>query len=90
MRRLTVTVDEGVFERARKDVAAGRAESVSAWVSDAMHRKARALQELMAELEELNRAQPPSIHAIATAAKSLGKSKEWVAQRLGLGRRRRS
>jgi len=88
MRRLTITVDEEVFQRARKDVAAGRAESVSAWVSDAMARKARALQELMAELEELNRTRPPSSQAIATAARSLGKSKAWVTERLGLSKGR--
>lgn len=38
--RLTVTVDEGSLARARDAVAAGDAESVSAWVNAALVEKA--------------------------------------------------
>jgi Arc/MetJ-type ribon-helix-helix transcriptional regulator len=88
MRRVTVTVDEAVLLRAQRDVRAGRAESVSAWVADAMRRKARALDELMADIDALNRESPPSDQAIATVARSLGRSRSWVVDRLGLRRRR--
>jgi hypothetical protein len=88
MRRLTVTVEDAVLASARKDVAAGRAASVSAWVSDAMRKKAHSFQELMTDIDALNRDSPPSDHAIDRVARSLGKTKRWVVQRLGLRRRR--
>lgn len=89
MRRLTVTVDDALLRRARDDVAAGRAESISAWVADAMRKKARALEELLDEIDELNRETPPSPRAIETVARSLGRSSSWVVRALAEGRRRR-
>ena len=89
MRRVTVTVDDSVLETVQKDVAAGRAASVSAWVSDAMQKKAQALQELLADVEALNRERPPSEEALATVARSLGRSRAWVARRIGVRRKGR-
>jgi hypothetical protein len=37
--RLSVTVDEGLIAAAQAAVAAGEAETVSAWVNDALHLK---------------------------------------------------
>ena len=88
MRRLTVTVDEALIRLARADVEAGRAESVSAWVADAMRAKARARAELMADLEDLNRRDPPSDDVVATVARSVGRSPAWVKETLGLSRGR--
>lgn len=52
--RITVTVPKDLVEQARADVAAGRATSVSAWVSDAMQVKAgaRPLAEVLEEFAE--------------------------------------
>lgn len=47
MRRVTITVDDGRLRLAKADVAAGRAESVSAWVAGAMQEKARARADLV-------------------------------------------
>ena len=88
MRRVTVTVEDALLRRAKADVAAGRAESVSAWVADAMRAKVRAREELIADLEELERVDPTSDEAIATVAQSLGRSKAWVTTTLGLRRPR--
>ena len=88
MRRLTVTVDEALFRLAKADVAAGRAESVSAWVAEAMREKARARAELVADLEELDRKDPPPDHVINTVARSLGRSTAWVRQHSRLRSRR--
>ncbi len=58
MKRVTISVDEAVLEAARADVTAGRAASVSAWVSDAMRHKVLARLELLSELEEMTTEQP--------------------------------
>ena len=56
-RRVTVTVDEELLEEAAAAVADGRAESVSAWVSEAMahrcerDRRLRELAGLVADYE---------------------------------------
>ena len=84
MRRLTVTVDEALLKVARAEVHAGRAPSISAWVADAMRAKAHARAELVADLDDLNRSDPPSNDVIATIAHSLGRSKSWVATALGI------
>jgi predicted transcriptional regulator len=84
MRRLTVIADEALLKIARAEVQAGRASSISAWVADAMRGKAHARAELVAELEDLNRADPPSDDAVTLIARSLGRSKSWVAGALGL------
>lgn len=51
-RRVTVTVPPAALEAAERDVVAGRAPSVSAWVGSAMDEKAHreTLQELLAEI----------------------------------------
>ena len=84
MRRLTVTVDEALLKLARAEVHAGRASSISAWVADAMRAKAHARVELIADLEDLNRRDPPDNDVITTIARSLGRSKSWVAGALGV------
>lgn len=84
MRRLTVTVDDALLEVALAEVRAGRAPSVSAWVADAMRAKAQARAELIADLEALNRRDPPSADVLDVIARSLGRSRRWVAGALGL------
>ena len=87
---MTVTVDEALLRIARAEVRAGRASSTSAWIADAMRAKAHARAELVADLEDLNRVDPPSDDVVTTIARSLGRSKSWVAGALGLsGTRRR-
>ncbi len=51
-RRVTVTVPPAALEAAERDVGAGRAPSVSAWVGAAMEEKAHreTLKELLAEI----------------------------------------
>lgn len=51
-RRVTVTVPPGALEAAERDVDAGRAPSVSAWVGAAMEEKAHreTLEELLAAI----------------------------------------
>jgi Arc/MetJ-type ribon-helix-helix transcriptional regulator len=55
--RLSVTVDEDLIEAGQAAVAAGEAESVSAWVNDALRQKAdherklRGLDEFIKEYE---------------------------------------
>lgn len=55
--RLSVSVDAGLAEQARRAVAEGRALSISSWVSDALRRQAdhdsrvRALDEFIADYE---------------------------------------
>jgi Arc/MetJ-type ribon-helix-helix transcriptional regulator len=55
--RLSVTVDEDVIAAGQAAVAAGEAESVSAWVNDALHlksehdRRLRAIDEFIADYE---------------------------------------
>jgi hypothetical protein len=38
--RITATVDSEILDAARRAVASGQAESVSAWMNDALHDKA--------------------------------------------------
>lgn len=51
-RRVTVSVPPAALEAAERDVGAGRAPSVSAWVGAAMEEKARreSLKDLLAEI----------------------------------------
>ena len=84
MRRVTVTVDDALLKIAQAEVQAGRASSISAWVAEAMRAKAHARVELVADLEDLNHADPPSADVITTIAHSLGRSKSWVARALGV------
>lgn len=50
--KVTVSLDPAVAERARQDVAEGKAKSVSAWLNDAAHARVEA-QDLAAVLAEL-------------------------------------
>lgn len=45
-KRLTITVDPGLVEAGRQAVDAGDAESISAWVSDALQDKVRRDEQL--------------------------------------------
>ncbi len=71
MQRITLTIDDEVAKAARHDVEAGRAPSLSAWVSDAMQRKALGRIRLELELDELRQATPYSAEDIAWAAEVL-------------------
>lgn len=57
-RRLSVTVDADLVEAAQEAVAAGRADTVSAWVNDALRRQTEhearivALADLVSAYEE--------------------------------------
>jgi Arc/MetJ-type ribon-helix-helix transcriptional regulator len=79
MRRITVTLDEGLVELVEADVAAGRAPSVSAWVANAIRAKAEARAELVADLEELERRDPTPPGVIGSIARTLGLPKSTVA-----------
>lgn len=69
-------------------MAAGRAESVSAWVATAMEEKARARAELIDDLEEQERNDPTPARALEQIARSLGRTTAWVRQHSrGRGRR---
>lgn len=71
-RRLTVTVDPELVEAGNRAVAAGRADSLSAWVSTALSDRARRDQ----QLEHLH-------HAIADYEAEFGEitAEEMAAQR---------
>ena len=82
MQRVTVTVDDSLTALARADVEAGRASSVSAWVADAMRRKALARAELIAELEDMTAEEPYDDETVGWVAGVIGRPAEWVANRL--------
>ena len=79
MRRITVTLDEGLLELVEADVKAGRAPSISAWVANAIRAKAQARAELIADLEELERRDPIAPAVIASIARTLDLPKHVVA-----------
>jgi Arc/MetJ-type ribon-helix-helix transcriptional regulator len=85
MQRVTVTVDDSLLALARADVEAGRAHSVSAWVADAVRRKALARVELIDELAEMVAAEPYDDETVSWVAGVLGRPAEWVAARLSPG-----
>jgi len=86
MRRITVSLDDALARMAEEEVAAGRAPSVSAWVADAIRAKAQARTELIADLEELEEADPTPPDVVRTMARVLGLSRTTVAK--GIKRRR--
>ena len=47
-----------------------------------MRKKSLALGELLADIDALNREDPPTDEDMAAVARSLGKSKNWVGQKL--------
>jgi Arc/MetJ-type ribon-helix-helix transcriptional regulator len=82
MRRITISLDDDLARLAEREVSAGRAASVSAWVADAIRAKARARADLVAELEELERREPSSPAIVASMARALGLSKATVLKAL--------
>jgi len=82
MQRVTVTVDDSLMALAKADVEAGRASSVSAWVADAIRRKALARAELIAELEDMTAEQPYDDETVRWVAGVLGRPPNWVASKL--------
>ncbi|MFN2496291.1 MAG: hypothetical protein ABR608_10355 [Pseudonocardiaceae bacterium] len=82
MQRLTVTVDDSLMALAKADVEAGRASSVSAWVADAMRRKALARAELIAEIEDMTADEPYDDETVNWVAGVIGRPAQWVANRL--------
>ncbi len=89
MQRITVTVDDEVARVAKAEVKAGKAESVSAWVSDAMRRKAAARAELIADLDAMARERPTTPETVAWVAAAIGRDESWVAERLGVPLKKR-
>ncbi|MGH3824822.1 MAG: hypothetical protein ACRDRA_18610 [Pseudonocardiaceae bacterium] len=79
---MTVTVDDSLLALAKADVEAGRASSVSAWVADAIRRKALARAELIAELEDMTAEKPYDDKTVSWVAGVLGRPAEWVATKL--------
>jgi len=88
MRRITISLDDDLARMAEAAVRAGRAPSVSAWIADAVRAKARARDELIAELVEMERRDPASPEAIASLARTLGVSRKTVEQALKGPRRK--
>lgn len=82
MRRITITLDENLARMAEAEVRAGRADSLSAWVADAIRAKARARADLIAELEDLEQRDPTSPEIVASMARALGISRTVVAKAL--------
>ncbi|MGQ0625408.1 MAG: hypothetical protein ACT4PP_12270 [Sporichthyaceae bacterium] len=80
MKRLTVSVDDDLAALANAEVAAGRAQSVSAWVADAMRRKALGRGELIAELDTMRAESPVTTATLDWLADALGRSPEWVSE----------
>ena len=72
MQRITVTIDDEIADVARRDVGEGRAPSVSAWVNDAMRRKALARIQFELEMDRLRESDPYDRDAIRWAADALG------------------
>lgn len=85
MKRLTVTVDEGLFDAVKHEVALGRAASVSAWVVEALRQRLLARAELFAELERMAAEQAYSTETMNWVAEALGRPVDWVADKLGVG-----
>lgn len=84
MQRITVTVDDDLLALARADVAAGRAPSVSAWVAEAMRRKAQARADFLADLAEMEAEKPTTDEAVRRLAEIFEQSEEWMRETLGL------
>lgn len=82
MRRITISVEDGVLEAVRADVGAGRAPSISAWVGDAMRRKVLARAELLGELDDMAAERTYTAATVDWVAEVLGRPREWVADRL--------
>lgn len=83
MKRVTVSLDEDLVNAVQAEVAAGRAASVSAWVSDAVRTKALARAELLTDLEDAESADPYTDDDIAWVADAVGQERSWVEARLG-------
>lgn len=90
MQRITVTIPDDLVALARSDVGAGRAASVSAWIVEAMQRRARARENLAEVLDQMERDQPTPAAVIDEIAKTLGRSRSWVVEQLGLPKPRRT
>ena len=82
MRRITITIEDALVELAERDVAAGRATSVSAGVASAIRAKAQARAELVADLVELERRDPTPPGVIADVARKLGVPRTAIARAL--------
>ena len=82
MRRITITLDEDLARMAEAEVRAGRADSLSAWVADAIRAKARARADLIADLEDLEQRDPSSPEIVASMANALGISRTAVTKAL--------
>lgn len=79
---MTVTVDEHLAALAQADVKAGRAASMSAWVADAMQRKALARAELVTELDDMATGDPYTDDTVGWLAETLDRPTDWIADRL--------
>lgn len=82
MRRITISLEDDLAQLAQSEVRAGRASSISAWVADAIRAKARARNDLVSDLEDLERREPTPEHLVSSMARVLGLSKTAVAQAL--------
>jgi hypothetical protein len=89
MRRITISLDDELARLAEAEVSAGRADSVSAWIADAIRAKARARADLVADLEDLERRQPTSPEVVASMARALGLPRASIVKALKSRRTRR-
>jgi len=73
--RITVTVPKGLLEIVEADIAAGKATSVSAWVSEAMEAKAgpRTIAQIIDDLAESWGDGPLTEEELAWARNRLGR-----------------
>jgi len=88
MRRITISLDDDLARLAEAEVRAGRAPSVSAWIASAVRAKARAREELIAELLEMEQRDPTPPEIIDSTARVLRVPRSAVLKALGRGRSR--
>ncbi len=76
--KVTVSLDPAVADRAKRDVAAGRAKSVSSWINEAAKERIERqdLEIVLAELLDTTGG-PPSEAELTDAAFSLGGRRRW-------------
>ena len=84
MQRLSITVEDDLAAFVRREVEAGRAASVSAYVATALRQRA---EERVALLDELDREaghDPADEPTVARLARMVQRPTEWVRDALGL------
>ena len=84
MQRLSITLDDDLAAFARQEVEAGRAPSVSAFISGAVRQRAEDRLALLDELDHEAEAQPADAAVVEQLARALDRPSAWVRDALGL------